>query len=146
MSDSHRLKIDLTLATDAEITALVGQFEACTLPYENWTHRAHVAVALHYLNEQTPAEALKRLRTHIQQFNNRVGDPAGYHETITCLFVQKVSAYLLKTAKADLPVAVNELAASCDLNWMLTFYSKDRLWSSEARSEWLEPDLRKLDF
>ena len=147
MSDTpRRPKTELPLSSDAEIAELVGQFEACTLPYEHWTHRAHLAVALHYLRAMPATTALDRLRHHIQLFNRTVGDPGGNHETITRMFVRKVAAHLAANPDTHLPTATNELARDCDSIWLLTHYTKDRLWSPQARSEWLEPDLKGLDF
>lgn len=145
MAASGRLKVELPLASEADLASLATHFEACTLPYENWTHRAHIALAVHYLKRFTPEEALIRLRKQIQLFNKNVGDPAGYHETITRLFVRKISAYLAEHRSPELPNSIDELAQTCGLAWMLSYYSPERLWSAEARNEWLEPDIQELN-
>mgnify|MGYP001135770165 CR=1 FL=1 len=47
----------------------LGQFEDCTLPFEQWTHRAHVRVAYLYLSEHPFDEALSRMREGVQHYN-----------------------------------------------------------------------------
>ena len=60
---------------------LVRQFESCTLPFNRWTHRAHVKVAHLYLKNHPFDEALKRLRAGIQRYNQirgRAKSPPDY--------------------------------------------------------------------
>ena len=42
-------KEELPLASQSDIAELAEKYEAYTLPYKNWTHRAHLALALFYL-------------------------------------------------------------------------------------------------
>jgi hypothetical protein len=48
--------------TTAEIEALVREFETCTLPRPQWTHNAHLTVALWYLLNHSGQEATKLSR------------------------------------------------------------------------------------
>src|SRR5213080_243738 len=79
--------------TDGEFLA---SFEACTLPFEQWTHRAHVKVAYLYLRRHTFDDALGRMRAGIKGYNaaNRVpeGPTSGYNETTTRAFLHLISA------------------------------------------------------
>ena len=84
-------KVDPPLDTDAAILEVVRQFETCTLPFENWTHRAHVAVALVYLRRSNFAEALDRFRRHVQLYNQLRGDPAGYDEELTQYYLRQIA-------------------------------------------------------
>src|SRR4051812_16659654 len=81
-------------AADAEIEELVTAFEECRLPYPQWTHRAHLAVALVYLTRYRFANALDRARIHINLYNHTRGKPDGYHETITVLHMRRAAQYL----------------------------------------------------
>src|SRR5687767_10729265 len=96
-SVSKVVKIDIPFTDDAEIATLVEQFEQSRWPYERWTHRAHLAVAAFYLRTLPLAEATERMRFHIQQYNRTCGDPNGYHETITVLFM-RLMHHRLQTA------------------------------------------------
>ena len=146
MPNPKREKIDRPFASDAEVAEMVALFERCEWPYPRWTHRAHIGVALCYLKMYPFDMALIRIRQHISLYNRTCGDPAGYHETITVLFLRRVRRYLHDHADATLTDAVEELAASCDMHWPLQYYSPARLWSAEARASWMEPDRRELDF
>src|SRR5882757_4417970 len=78
---------------DAE---LLRQFEDLSLPFEQWTHRAHVRVAFCYLKHHPFPEALNRVRSGIKAYNaaNKVPESAtsGYNETTTVAFLHLVHA------------------------------------------------------
>jgi hypothetical protein len=147
MGNSEREKIDLPFRSDAEVAEMVASFERCDWPYPRWTHRAHLGVALYYLLRYPFDLALARIRHHIPLYNRTCGDPAGYHETITVLFMWRVDRYV-KDRACDLSLseAVEELRAECDMRWPLLYYSPERLWSAEAKAGWVEPDLKPIDF
>ena len=140
-----RPKLDIPFHSDQEIAGLVEQFELCEWPYVRWTHRAHFAVAVHYLSRFSLSEAIERIRHHIQLYNRTVGDGNGYHETITVLFMRRI-AHQLRKYKGSTAEVVDELCRSHDVQWPLTHYSPERLWSNEAKVSWVEPDLLPLDF
>lgn len=134
-------KIDLPFVNDREIETLVHEFEACTWPYERWTHRAHLAVGACYARRYAYDEALSRLRENINRYNQA----CGHHETITVVFLRKIFASLQDDHR-QLTELVAELAASCTWEWLYGYYSRDRIQSVAAKSAWLEPDLRPLDY
>jgi len=142
-----RQKLDIPFQSDTEIVEMVEQFEQCQWPYERWTHRAHLGVAATYLQRFPFDLALQRVRHHIQQYNQKCGDPNGYHETVTILFMRKIRSYLQgQTPDTSLTAAVDSLTQECNKQWLLKYYTAERLWSSEAKRSWLEPDLQMLDF
>jgi hypothetical protein len=136
-------KIDMPFASDTDIDDMVRLFESCDLPGERWTHRAHLAVAATYVSRYPLSEATDRARTNIRRYNESRGNKIGYHETITVLFMRLVARELGQGSRA---VIVNDLAGRCRLDWLLGYYSSQRLWSAEARAEFVDPDLRPLDF
>ena len=143
----RRSKIDVPFVSDSEIADMVDQFERCSWPYERWTHRAHLAVAVTALLRFPIAEAVDRVRRQIQLYNRTCGDPDGYHETLTLLYMRKVDRYLVDHPEAaTLREVVESLASACDMSWPLEYYSADRLWSAAAKVGWIEPDRRPLDF
>lgn len=48
---------------DAE---LLRQFESCTLPFDQWTHRCHVKVGYLYLTRHSFEDALVRMRAGVK--------------------------------------------------------------------------------
>ncbi len=141
------VKIELPLDRDDAFADLVEAFETCNLPYEHWTHRAHLAVALCYVRKMSHEMALKRARERIIAYNLRCGNVTGYNETVTRLYLTKLrhDAETGLAAK-ELPEELDRAASAYGVGWLYGYYSKDRIWSPEAAAGWVEPDLRPLDF
>ena len=140
-----------TFRTAGEILALVRRFEDCTLPREEWTHTAHLTVALWYLLEYDWPEAVTRVRAGIQRYNAAHGihttPTGGYHETLTLFWLRRVRAFLEdgRNEARSLVALANDLADSADRSLPLKQYTRERLFSTEARASWVEPDLKRLN-
>lgn len=139
-------------STDAEIRALTRRFLNRTLPKPEWTHAAHFAVALCLLKDRGAA-TYAELPTLIRAYNEATGvensDYDGYHETITVASLKAVDAWLAHVpSDRSLHVTLADLLASPlgRSDWLLKHWSKDRLFSVDARRNWLEPDLEPLVF
>jgi len=147
MVETRRKKIDFPFTSDTEVVDMVAAFEACTWSYPRWTHRAHLGVALCYLRDYPFDRALERIQYHIPLYNRTCGDPSGYHNTITVLFMRRVARYLQDNPEClSIVVAIEELNHICDIQWLLQYYSPEHLWSIEAKTIWVEPDRQPLDF
>ena len=136
--------------TTEEILALVRRFEDCTLPREEWTHAAHLTVALWHLLQFDWPEAVARVRRGIKRYNAAHGilttPTGGYHETLTLFWLRTVRAFLeaeRNEARALVRLA-NDLIASADRGLPLAHYTRELLFSPEARANWVEPDLKPL--
>jgi hypothetical protein len=137
--------------TSAEILRLVREFENCTLPRAKWTHQAHLVVALWYLMRHAENDAVARVREGIKRYNKACGiemtKTSGYHETITLFYIHVIRRFL-SAAKSDCTLAAlaNSLVNVCgDKDLPLEYYSRERLMSWEARTGWLEPDMKALE-
>ncbi|HEX4609825.1 MAG TPA: hypothetical protein VH092_16625 [Urbifossiella sp.] len=146
MITPRRLTVEPLLDTDAAVADLVARFEGCTWPFPQWTHRAHLAVAVSYLRQFPFPAALDRAREQIQHYNRTCGTADGYHETITVVFMRVVAAYLARHPDAGPARAVAELAGTCDMAWLKRHYSAERLGRAEAKTAFIDPDLRAFDF
>lgn len=138
--------------TPEEIEQFIRAFESCTLPSRLWTHHAHLTVGLWYLTRQDVGEATLSIRYGIQRYNESCGvrmtRNGGYHETITLLYVWAIDRYLQGADRSQSLVALREglLKSPCaDNKYPLTHYSKERLFSWEARTCWTDPDLKPLE-
>jgi hypothetical protein len=137
--------------TDAEIAHLGEGLLACTLERAEWTHEAHLGATTYLLLKRRDVDLDTELPGIIRRFNESVGgvnsDGEGYHETITRVFLHGVRLFLegadLRKPLHDL---VNELLLSAigKRDWPLRFYSRERLFSVEARRHFVEPDLQAL--
>ena len=135
-------------SSDAEIEYLGEGLLACTLTRPEWTHEAHLAATAYLLLRRPDVDLDAELPGIIRRFNESVGgvnsDTEGYHETITRCFLHGVRVFL-KEADLSLPLyaLVNELLLSPmgRRDWPLRFYSRERLFSVEARRAYVEADL-----
>ena len=135
---------------DSDIRALGEGLLACTLPREAWTHEAHLAACLWLLTERPDIAIDTEIGPIIRRFNASVGgindDKQGYHDSITRAYVAGVRLFLSETAGTGLAERVNALLLSPmgRRDWPLRFYSRDLLFSVEARRGFVEPDLAPL--
>lgn len=134
----------------SEILELLRGFETCALPRERWTHAAHLTVALWHLLQYDWPEAVSRVRAGIKRYNEAHGvlmtREGGYHETLTLFWMRHVRAFLERgynEARPLVPLA-NELVVCSDKHLPLEHYTRERLFSLEARAAWVEPDLKPL--
>lgn len=138
-------------ADDAGVRHVGEGLLARTLPKAEWTHEAHLAACLWLVLERPDFVPETQLPGVISAYNVAAGvantDSAGYHETLTQLYVRGVRAFAVNLPE-NIPLveAVNALLASeiGDRRWPLRFYSRERLFSVAARRGWVGPDLAAL--
>ncbi len=132
---------------DEEVIELAEAFEKRTLPKSDWTHAAHLVVGLYYCYHHPFGVAKNLMSDGIHWLNDAHGTPntetSGYHETITVFWLRTVDEYLVKTGRGKgLAELANGLLEFCDDTRLpLKHYSRERLFSVEARMHLVEPDL-----
>ena len=133
--------------TDEDVNTLVTAFEERTLPKTEWTHAAHLVVGLYYCFHNPPGVAKNLMSDGIYWLNDAHGTPntetSGYHETLTVFWLKSIASYLDKTGReAGLAALANGLLATItDTSLPLKYYSRELLFSTEARLNYVEPDL-----
>lgn len=136
--------------TEEEIVSLIERFELQKLPKVEWTHEAHLVVAIWYCNKHEFESALSLLRDFIIRHNESVGtantDTGGYHETITKFWLLIAGRFLTREKRASVVEYCNAFINSKygKSSYPLEYYSKELLFSVEARHSWIGPDLKKL--
>lgn len=138
---------------DAAITAISEAVIALTLPKAEWTNAAHWAVAIWLIRARPDIMPERDMPDIIRHYNLSVGgentDSAGYHETITQASLLAARAFLAKRP-ADEPLHISHAALMTgplgNKQWALAYWSKERLFSVEARRNWVEPDKGPLPF
>ena len=135
-----------------EAVARVGEgLLSRTLPREEWTHEAHLAATTYLLLKHPEIDLDAELPGLIRRYNESVGgvnsDSEGYHDTITRAYLHGIRLFLSEADTGE-PIheLVNELlhAPMGRRDWPLRFWSRDRLFSVEARRGWVEPDLAAM--
>lgn len=132
--------------SESALDEFLAAWEAGTLPKEEWTHAAHVAVAACYAFDLNPAEALSRTRRGIIHFNESAGtantDSSGYHETLTRLWSDIIGDFVRGASCPSRFAAV--LAAverfGEDRFRHRLYYSFDVVADVNARRRWVPPD------
>jgi len=140
-------------ASEDEIIRIGEGLFACNLPRTEWTHAAHFASALWLMRYRPDMDAAVTMPGLIRAYNESVGrvndDTGGYHQTITQASLRAVRG-VLNAYPPDMPIyrIVNALMSTnlANPNWLLEYWSRERLMSVEARRQWVEPDLKPLPF
>jgi hypothetical protein len=132
-----------------EARELVEQFEARTLPKDQWTHTAHFVMAFWYCYHFPLPQAIQKIRNGITTYNVSVGgsntESTGYHETITLFYTFTITNYLLTSGiivLSDEQLTLFLQQPFLGKNYLLQFYNKTVLESKDARMGWVPPDKR----
>lgn len=134
-------------SSDDEIEHIARALITRTLPKSAWTHAAHFAAAFWLLRHRGDA-AFRDMPPLIRAYNESTGvantDTSGYHETITVASLRVARAWLGDHPALALHAALAELLGSRygRSDWLLAYWSRERLFSVAARRTWVEPDLR----
>jgi hypothetical protein len=134
-------------AAPASDVEFARAFERGEIRNDAFHHRDHLRIAWVYVREcQAIDVAADRMCALLRAFANKAGRSEKYHETLTVFWVQ-----ILGQVEADRSFAGTELddvltahPHLLDKDTPLTFYSRARLFSDEARASWIPPDLRCL--
>jgi hypothetical protein len=140
-------------ASDDDIARVGAGFLDRSLPRDEWTHAAHFAATLWLMRHRPDIDLGREMPGLIRAFNEaqrkgKEGDTTSYHETITQASLRAARPFL--DANPDLPL-FRILAALLGTelgnpNWLLQFWSRERLMSVDARRAWSEPDIKPLPF
>jgi hypothetical protein len=131
---------------------LLRQFESLELPFDQWTHRAHVKVAYLYLVDHCFPETLDLMRAGVQAYNAKNNVPesetSGYNETTTHAMLHLIAS-TMRAYGLTHPVASAD--AFCDMHPQLMtkhvlrlFYSPNRRMHPDAKTQFVSPDLAPL--
>jgi hypothetical protein len=118
-------------------------FEASSL--HPFPHHDHIRMAWLYLRAHKWDEAATKIRAGIQRLAQAHGATRKYHETIT-LFWARVVAEAIKSTPdiTDFEVFTAHHPQLFDSRYVEQFYSRDVLFSEQARHAWVEPDVVAL--
>jgi hypothetical protein len=128
--------------TDVELTRALERGEMVN---EDFNHASHLHVAWVYLAESPSVrQAANKMRGTLRRFAATAGKPEKYHETITLFWVHLLSSEYAAKRGECLEEIVRVNPQLLEKNFPLVYYSPERLFSDEARTSWVEPDLKAL--
>ena len=131
---------------ESEVRDLVRSFEDATISRDDWKHAEHLVVALYYLTHHSLDDACAKMRDGIlnllvKGFDVDLTKEMPYHETITLFWMHTVAEFNASKNGASLLEKANEVAYKWDKDYPLNLYSRELLFSDEARAQFVEPDL-----
>ena len=123
----------------------VAALESCTLPRDQFGHRAHLRVAWLYLRAEPYESAVWRIERTIRRYASHLGVAEKYHRTITVTWMRLVAAAAAATPdieRFDAFLRAHEDLMDSGTLWR--YYTADRLATPTARTTLVEPDRRPL--
>ena len=135
-----------TYTNESEVFELVRSFEDATISREDWHHSEHLVVALYYLTHHDIETATTKVRDGILNllrttFKVDLTKEMPYHETLTVFWMRTVADFKTSKNGSSLLDNANEVARKFDKDYPLRFYSRELLFSDEARARFIEGDL-----
>jgi hypothetical protein len=124
------------------------QFESRTLPFAQWTHRAHLKIAYLYLTRMDFDDAAQKVCNGIRAYNaaNNVPESLtrGYHQTTTMAWLHIIAAMLAEYGPAATADEFIDAQPQLTQKILRLFYSRERFASPEAKTSFVAPDLAPL--
>ena len=135
--------------TRTEIETLIDSLVDCTLPRPLWTHAAHLAAGFCMLHRYELEKVVNDMPKVIRAYNEATGTPntdtEGYHHTLTLFYLRELDAYIQSLPKGyDFVKACHNIISGeiGAVDYPFKFYSKEKLFSLEARHGWADADLQ----
>ena len=131
--------------TKQAILNLVVSFENASVSETDWRHAEHLIVALYYLTQFDLETSTNKMRDGIfnllKSFNIDLTKMMPYHETLTIFWMRTVDDFRSSKDGNSVVEIGNELIKTFDKDFPFKFYSRELLFSDEARAKFVEPDL-----
>lgn len=132
--------------SEKEILDIVSGFENGTILREDWRHAEHLTVAFYYASHHDFETALGKMRGGIFNLLNAFGVDLSkempYHETLTVFWMQTIFDVIeSQKEKSFIETANKVLEVGGDKDLPLKFYSRELLFSDEARKNYFAADL-----
>lgn len=129
-----------------EVLDLVASFEDASIARSVWKHAEHLVVALYYVDKYGLEAGIGKMREGlfnllINGFGVDLIKEMPYHETLTVFWMSAVAEFNASRKDSSLLDKTNELVAKYDKDYPLRFYSREYLFSDEARARFVEADL-----
>ncbi len=136
-------------ASESGILDLVRSFEDATISRDDWKHAEHLTMALYYLMHhdiETATEKIKKgIFNLLRSFDIDLSKEMPYHETLTVFWMRTVADFNTTKNGVSFVEKANELVEKYDKDYPLRFYSREYLFSDEARTKFVVGDLNNTE-
>ncbi len=132
--------------SEDELLNIIRVFESGTIARADWRHNEHLTVAFYYAFHHDFETALDKMRDGIfnllDAFGVDLSKEMPYHETLTVFWMRTIFDFLESQKEKSLVETANKVLEVCgDKDLPLKYYSRDFLFSDEARKNFVEGDL-----
>lgn len=131
--------------TEEEIDQLVEDFEKGRVVRGEWGHPEHLVVAFRYAQLNDFDSALSKIRCGIMNllrvFKVDLAQEMPYNETLTVFWMREISRFAAANGELPTDQAIAKLINTYDKFYPLRFYTEELLFSEEAKSGYVEPDI-----
>ena len=133
--------------SEQEILKLVRDFEDGTIARAEWRHAEHLTVAFYYAFHHDFETALTKMRDGIfkllNSFEIDLSEEMPYHETMTVFWMRTIFDLIESQKGKPFVETANRVLEACgDKDLPLDFYSRELLFSTRARANFVEGDLQ----
>jgi hypothetical protein len=111
---------------------------------DRFGHRQHVHLTWLAVRRHGTGAAIALVSDGIQRTATYAGAPQKYHATVSRAWVELVGFHLASGSDDDFDAFVDRYPALLDKRLLARHYRSSTLATVEARSGWVEPDLRPL--
>ena len=127
----------------------LDDFQTGVLPFEQWTHAAHIRMAYLVCRSFTNfEEALAKIRQGIQYFNGLHASKltVGFHETMTELWATLIwnAVQTCNSSTSDSAAFISQNRHLLDSSLWKQHYSPALMFSPDAKRTFVPPDLKLI--
>jgi hypothetical protein len=134
-------------ATSAQDWEFKRQVESLEFPVPDFDHEAHLRLVYTYLVDHDVAESVQLMRKALTGLLKKAGvEPSEkYHETLTEAWVRAVRHFMAETESCESTLDfIGTNRRLLDSRIMMTHYSAELLFSDQARTSFVAPDLEPI--
>ena len=123
------------------------EFERLDFDTEAFDHEAHVYIGWRLVTAYPLGDAIHRFADTLRRLTKALNNEAKYHETITWFFMILIAERQSATQATSWPefAAANGDLLTDSKALLQSHYSPSRLWSDQARQQFMLPDAANTD-
>lgn len=128
-----------------ELEDLVKQFVECNLSIDNWNHLNRLRLVYFSLKNFGYSSTISKtgwLCVYWNRYKNTIGHSHLWNYTLTKFWIDKINELIEKNPKMNFAEIYNKYTYLSNGNLHKKYYTNEVLFSTEARNNWIEPNLQ----